>query len=115
MKIPVMLFIASFAHAIVAMDDASKTTNLNQGAQSSRRTLKGIVARSETGSLECTVTHDSVANTYSGTVYNRRYSASEWESSELDREEAQKYYQQLLQPAAAITTRAKAKDSNANS
>lgn len=109
MKISVMLLVVGLTNAVVAMDQSKTTT-----AQNPVTTLKGIVARSSTGHLECSVTHNATTNTYSGELFNRGYDQAEWFSQGLDAIEGQQYYQQL-QAAAAITTHAKAKDSNEKS
>ncbi len=99
MKIPILFLVITFAHAMVAMQDKPQSTNHNTNYIS---TLRGTIAQNaQGGRLECSVTHDSAANTYSGTEYNHGYSPAEWFSSKLSPATARRYYQQLL-PITAV-------------
>lgn len=59
--------------------------------------LHGIVAKSDTGHLECKLTYNSSSDKYSGTLINKRYSYSEWYSHSLDNQKAQEYYKLLTE------------------
>lgn len=71
-------------------------TYLSGTVKGSKTVLKGILERSRTGSLDCEVVYDFVNNTYSGVLLNNKFEYEEWVSSELDAQNAQIYFQQLL-------------------
>jgi hypothetical protein len=46
--------------------------------------------------FQCEISHDTATNTYSGQYFNNKYSHSEWYSSSISAQEAQSYYQALV-------------------
>lgn len=104
MKIPIMLLFVSLTHTVVAMDHQEANpvvANQDQRAQNPITMLKGVVVHKRR-CCDCVVTHDSAANTYEGTLENCGYTMSAGcYYKKLSQQEAQQYYQQLLQAVAA--------------
>ena len=58
--------------------------------------LHGVVAKNNSGSLECKVTWNSYNKKYSGTLENKKYSPDTWQTRQLSDQKAEQYYVQLL-------------------
>lgn len=56
-----------------------------------------LKTNSHGGKLTCKVIYDSQNNSYSGEVFNERFSTAEWHSCGLDVEEARKYYLNMVE------------------
>ncbi len=58
--------------------------------------LHGIVAKNNSGQLECKVTCNSDNKKYSGILENNGYNSDTWQSRQLSEQKAEQYYVQLL-------------------
>lgn len=54
-----------------------------------------IKINAQGGTLKCKVTHDTQNNTYSGQLFNERFSQAEWGSRGLEAGRAKEYYDNL--------------------
>lgn len=100
MKIAAFFLVITFTHTLVSMSE--NTEQYPKATELTSISLRGIVERNKHGFLLYSVSYEIPTNNYTGTVNNRGYSPENWHSASLDQQQAQKYYQKLLQ--ALLTT-----------